>query len=538
VRRLVATAVVVSLSMLGATAAARAVNFRGTPGPDRLLGTAVADTLTGLGGNDLLAGRGGPDVLSGGPGDDRVSVQADGAVDRVSCGSGHDVVTAELADRVATDCEVVSRQLSRDTLTGTPAQHETQVEPSSAASGSTIVTIFQSGRHLGGGADGIGFSTSRDAGMTWRSGFLPQEAGVDTISDPVVAFDARHRVWLASSLSEAEGTGGDMGLGIFVNRSTDGIRWSRPVDAATDPTERYDKEWIACDNWASSPFRGRCYLTYLDFARGAISTRRSTDGGLTWSAPVAVRPAERSSAIMNGPQPVVRPDGSVVVPFSIFAALDGSDQIGVFRSTDGGVTFGVATRISRLVNEDVAGMRAPPFPSAAVDAGGTVYVAWSDARFRDEATVDDIVLATSRDGVNWTQPALIPIEAVGSTTDLFVPALAVDPATSGRAAHLAVTYHALPQEGGCGYLLPTCTGGVDVGVVTSSDGGATWKRPQRLTAEPMRLLAMADGDIGRMVGDYIATSFVRGRPMPVFSLASPPVAGELRQAIFATTKLS
>src|SRR2546421_294709 len=138
-------------------------------------------------------------------------------------------------------------------------------------------------------------------------------------------------VWLASSLSEADGAGGDIGLGIFVNRSTDGIRWGRPVDAATDPAERYDKEWIACDNWASSPFRGRCYLTYLDFARGAISTRRSNDGGLTWSAPVAVRPAERSSAIMNGPQPVVRPDGSIVVPFSIFAAFDGSDQIGVFR---------------------------------------------------------------------------------------------------------------------------------------------------------------------------------------------------------------
>jgi hypothetical protein len=54
----------------------------------------------------------------------------------------------------------------------------------------------------------------------------------------------------------------------------------------------------------------------------------------------------------------------------------------------------------------------------------------------------------------------------------------------------------------------------------------------------MRLLSMADGDIGRMLGDYIATSFVRGRPVPVFSLASPPAGGQLRQAIFATTKLS
>jgi len=538
VRRLLATAVVLSLGLLGATGAARAEKLQGTPGPDRLLGTAFADTLLGRGGNDLLAGRGGSDVLDGGAGDDRIAAQGDAAVDRVSCGPGHDVVTAELADRVAADCEVVSRQLSRDTLTDEPAQHETQVEPSSAASGARIVTVFQSGRHLGGGAAGIGFSTSPDAGATWHSGFLPEDAGVDAISDPVVAYDARHRVWLASSLSEADGTGGDVGLGIFVNRSPDGIRWTRPVHAATDPTERYDKEWIACDNWASSPFRGRCYVTYLDFARGAISTRRSNDGGLTWSAPVAVRAGEGSSGIMNGPQPVVRPDGAIVIPFSIFAALDGSDEIGVLRSTDGGVTFGPAARISRLVNEDVAGMRAPAFPSAAVDAGGRVYVAWSDARFRDEATADDIVLATSRDGVTWSQPAVVPIEDAGSTTDLFVPAIAVDPATSGRTARVAVTYHALQQEGGCGYLLPTCRGGVDVGVVTSSDGGATWKRPQRLTAEPMRLLAMADGDIGRMVGDYIATSFVRGRPVPVFSLASPPVAGELRQAIFATTKLS
>jgi RTX calcium-binding nonapeptide repeat (4 copies) len=538
VRRLLATAVVLSLSALGATTASRAATLRGTPGPDRLLGTAGPDTLVGRGGNDVLAGRGGADTLLAGPGDDRIAAQADGAVDRVSCGTGHDVVTAELADRVAADCEVVSRQLSRDTLADEPAQHETQVEPSSAAFGSTIVTVFQSGRHLGGGAAGIGFSTSRNAGATWRSGFLPHDPDVETLSDPVVAYDARHGVWLAVTLSEAEGTGGDMGLGVFVNRSTDGIAWGRPIAAAANPAERYDKDWIVCDNWASSLFRGRCYLTYVDFARSAISTRRSTDGGLTWSPPVAVQPMERSSSIMNGPVPVVRPDGALLIPFSVFAALDGDDEIGVLRSTDGGVTFGPPARIARLLNEDVAGMRAPPFASAAVDRGGRVYVAWSDARYRDEATADDIVVATSRDGVTWSQPALVPIEPDGSTVDLFIPAIAVDPGTSGRTARVAITYHSLPQQGGCGYLLPTCTSGVDVSVITSADGGQTWKRPQRLTAEPMRLLSMADGDIGRMLGDYIATSFVRGRPVPVFSLASPPVGGQLRQAIFATTKLS
>ena len=106
-RRLLALAVVLSLSTLGATGAARAGLLRGTPGPDRLLGTAGSDTLLGLGGNDLLAGRGGADTLSGGLGDDRIAAQADSAVDRITCGSGHDLVTAELFDRVAPDCEVV-----------------------------------------------------------------------------------------------------------------------------------------------------------------------------------------------------------------------------------------------------------------------------------------------------------------------------------------------------------------------------------------------------------------------------------------------
>ena len=99
-RRLLATAVVLALSLVGATAAARAATLRGTPGADRLLGTGVRDTITALGGNDLLAGRGGIDTLSAGPGDDRIAVQADGSGDSVLCGAGHDVVTAELFDRI------------------------------------------------------------------------------------------------------------------------------------------------------------------------------------------------------------------------------------------------------------------------------------------------------------------------------------------------------------------------------------------------------------------------------------------------------
>jgi Ca2+-binding RTX toxin-like protein len=126
----------------------------GTPGPDRLNGTLRADELYGLGGNDRIEGRGANDLIDGGGGRDRLAGGAgsdriaanDGFADRVTCNSARDVVSADRQDRVAADCETVSRQLSRDTGTDFEAQHQTQVEPDSAAWGSTVVTVFQSGR--------------------------------------------------------------------------------------------------------------------------------------------------------------------------------------------------------------------------------------------------------------------------------------------------------------------------------------------------------------------------------------------------------
>src|ERR671936_1860467 len=80
----------------------------------------------------------------------------------VACGPGRDVVNADAQDRVGHACEVVSVRVSHDTLAGPEAQHQTEVEPDSAAWGSTIVATFQVGRLTGGGAFATGFATSRD----------------------------------------------------------------------------------------------------------------------------------------------------------------------------------------------------------------------------------------------------------------------------------------------------------------------------------------------------------------------------------------
>jgi hypothetical protein len=467
-------------------------------------------------------------TIAGTRGPDRIVAHGNGTIDQVTCGAGRDIVNADLADVVAADCEVVSRQLSRDTTTAFGAQHETQVEPDSFAAGRTVVTAFQSGRYGGGGAAAIGWSTSQDAGTTWRSGSLPLTT--DRVTDPVVAYDAVHRVWLIASLGLEQ-----QNVSILISRSQDGVRWEAPFVALSDAD--YDKEWIACDNWPTSRFRGRCYLSYLNVDTGLLETRWSGNAGTTWSAPAVTTPGLEPSLGTNGALPVVRPDGSLVVGFMAIAEFStrGASWLGASRSADGGVTFAAPARIADLEYVDVLGMRAPPLPSLDVDRSGTVYATWADCRFHLECTSSDVLLATSPNGVRWAEPTRVPTRNPLDQTDQFIPGVAVDAATAGRAARVAITYYSLRPQHTCPF--DSCAG-LNVSTIQSANGGATWGRPQRLNAQPMRLGWIADGGIGKMVGDYISTSWVGGRAVPVFSLASADDGfGTLRQAIFAGTSV-
>jgi hypothetical protein len=99
----------------------------GTPGNDVERGTSRRDVICGRDGSDVIDGRGGADVLLGGDGADEITggsgrdvISAGGgndvvrvrdhARDRVTCGPGHDVVIADRLDRVARDCDRVSRR--------------------------------------------------------------------------------------------------------------------------------------------------------------------------------------------------------------------------------------------------------------------------------------------------------------------------------------------------------------------------------------------------------------------------------------------
>jgi BNR repeat-like domain len=439
------------------------------------------------------------------------------------------VATSLLLAVEASQAAVPITEVIDDRFSNPQSQHATAVEPDTFAFGNTIVTVAQVGRYFDGGASGTGFATSTDGGANWTSGVLPgltvhqSPAGpYDRVTDPVIAYDPQDGVWLAQSLALKE-AGGLTGVAVVVNRSTNGLTWSGPVVAAqAGPGQDFDKNWLACDTHPTSPHYGNCYATWDDFGNGNLLLQnRSTDGGLNWSNPV---PTGNNATGLGG-QPVVQPDGDVIIP----AGNAFLTAIIAFRSTDGGVSWSDAALVSPAPTHNVAGnLRTDPLPSAEIDAAGRVYVVWQDCRFRKGCKVNDLVMTTSTDGVTWTPVTRIPIDFLNSGVDHFIPGLGVDPSsTTGR---LALTYY-FYRSSRCSRKNP-CQ--LEVGHLQSSDGGVSWSSPTDV-AGPFAVTWVADTTQGRMVGDYISTSWLNGRAWPAFAVASPPVGTVFDEPIAVPT---
>ena len=212
-----------------------------------------------------------------------------------------------------------------------------------------------------------------------------------------------------------------------------------------------------------------------------------------------------------GGQPVVQPDGTVIVPY------EGGAGIRSFRSTDGGATWQTSVAVASVSEHGVAGnLRTSPLPSAEVAHDGKVYVVWQDCRFRNNCSSNDIVMSTSSDGIAWTTPVRIPIDAATSGVDHFIPGIAVDKSTEGSTAHLALGYYYYPVAS-----CSTSTCQLTVGFISSTDGGTTWTQPRKVSG-PVSLNWIASTNQGVMVGDYMSTSFAGGTyAFPIFAVAKP-----------------
>jgi hypothetical protein len=252
----------------------------------------------------------------------------------------------------------------------------------------------------------------------------PYDAG----GDPALAFDSRGNVYYAGlgfNRTSAPNT-------VAVNKGTfDGsgnLTWGAPtfINPTTAPSTLNDKEWIAADWHASSPYRDRIYVSWTRFVFNAhngsyvqspIFFAYSTDGGQTFSAP---RNISGNVLYDQGSRPIVGYDGTVYVIFEGSTRLATLDSTYIVKSTDGGTTFGKPVKIAEL--QDViplanTAFRVNSFPAGAAAPNGDLHVAWSTlmsdgsglcpTRTNNGCHSVTVYSTSSDGGATWSPPAPI-----------------------------------------------------------------------------------------------------------------------------------
>jgi hypothetical protein len=278
---------------------------------------------------------------------------------------------------------------------------------------------------LGDGYSGTYFSNN--GGSTWCcTATDPQHLGTlipgvtrlaggqyDAAGDPALAFDSRGTVYYAGLGFNRESAPNTVAVNRGSFDSSGDLSWSQPtfINPTTSPSTLNDKEWIAADANASSPFRDRVYVSWTRFLFNAhngsyvqspIFFAWSSNGGRTFSAPTQISGNVKYD---QGSRPVVGPDGSVYVFFEGATRLATLDSTYVVKSTDGGVSWGKPVQVSTLVDSHVltdTAFRDNSYPAAAAAPKGDLYATWTTMVGRTSTAV----WSRSTDGgATWSAPA-------------------------------------------------------------------------------------------------------------------------------------
>ena len=261
------------------------------------------------------------------------------------------------------------------------------------------------------------------------------------MSDPSVAYDAEHDTWLISSIPLLPSLSVPT---VFVSRSTDGgATFGAPVQIPPPAAKKVDldKNWTVCDNHPASPFYGHCYTEFDNFGEGDLEyMSTSRDGGRTWSTPVS--PAGQAQGPRRPAGRAARRHGRSCRSRASRARSRRSARPTAARPgrrSPRSPRSASTRRLGRPADEPAAERRDRRRRQRLRRLGGLPLRAEVRGQ-RHRAS------ARSDDGVDWSPVSRIPIDAVGSGVDHFIPGLAVDPATSGASAHLALTYYFYPRR--------------------------------------------------------------------------------------------
>ncbi len=470
---------------------------------------------------------------------------------------------------------VASSTVTTYGVTSTAVQNQTEVGTDAFAWAGKMVTVFQAGRDLRFGAAAMGFAYSGDGGTTWTSGYIP---GVTTLtpgvaaSDPTwqrvtdvsVTFDDKNQKWVAAAAVQNKAAGGAY-MAVVVSTSTNGVNWTSAQAIVTPATVvpmtglaglGPDKPWVACNNYATSPSYGSCYVAFSNTATTASVQRNknvhivtSADAFSTFGTPVPVSTGgdPTSTTSRYNAQPVPLPDGAVAVVATVGPATGTALRYISHRSSDNGATWGAEVTIGTLTRHSVPAIREFTKPNAESDASGRIYVVGHGCAGAGTCSRSRMNLATSTNGgVSWGAFTALPLASPApaadafATADVFASGLAVEPSTSGASARLAVVFYWQPIDATCGNgtgKSPTnCQ--INVGLSSSANGGSSWSAVTTLNASPAQPGWLAAQQLGtaRYASDYLGVGFTTAtRATAVFPHAIAPTGTTLNERLYTAT---
>jgi hypothetical protein len=395
----------------------------------------------------------------------------------------------------------------------------TQSETSLAVVGSKIAIGFNDSQQalfrLTDGLDLSGYAYSADGGKKFTDGgTLPNPLNFVNLGDPWLTSDRAGRMYYATLTY-----GGNVGnLEVAASRSTDGGKtWTQPKLASPNNDSIFyvgDKEAITAGRDPNLASRDNLYLAWDDFsaqggsAFNGLPVARSTDHGTTWSlhyaAKIVSNPNSCSFGQFIGAQPLVDPaTGVLYVAAEKITVTDPNCTGGtatfsevIYKSTDGGITFGTAVTVSTVKPATPTGalklgpgqfMRTIEFPTLAM-RGARMWTAWNDGR----SGHSHILLASSTNrGATWSTHAV-----TGGTGDEVQPALSVD----ATGLHLA-------------YYQRNANNTLDTALADSTDNGAhfTAKAITSQSFPGVHTVPQFDPQIGfGYMGDYITNVSAAG----------------------------
>ncbi|OGF64131.1 MAG: hypothetical protein A2Y62_19765 [Candidatus Fischerbacteria bacterium RBG_13_37_8] len=409
-------------------------------------------------------------------------------------------------------------------ITGTtdPYPTVTQSESTVWGHGDTIFMAYNTSPSATGGAGGYGNgSYSTDNGVTWtRLVPSPFATGHGTnYGDPMVVYNEAlskwYTVWLAT------GCGGQ-GMGVW--ESNDAITWT--VGACAHSGGSDDRESLWVDNNPGSPYYGRMYVSWNDFAASQYIYVVYSDNGTAWSAPVQVT----TSFIRN-----VQITGSPGADGTVFIA--GMNESGggcatariniMYRSTNGGASWTqVYTGPSFTGPGNVSCgyfcavtpiWRHMGWGQPAVGPANTVHLNYSGAGTGGDLA--DILYVRSTDNGNtWSAP--IRLNQDTTTYEQWMPSMVAT--SSGQ---VLASWYDRRNSGG--------TGNYERWGRISNNGGLTWQSddvisdvitPQPLQPDPaIQACYCGDYDYHSASGTKALVSWCDGRD---------PISGNPQQDMF------